>query len=137
MAENKTKPTGRSVEAFIERVPNSTRRDDARTVLALMRRVSRVAPRMWGPSIIGFGSVRYRYESGREGDMPRIAFSPRKASLVLYLLTGPESESQLQRLGRHKRGVSCLYINRLADVDMGVLETMIRTDWSRARTAAG
>jgi hypothetical protein len=133
MAENKAKPTRRSVKAFIDRVPNATRRADARTVLALMQKVSGVAPQMWGPSIIGFGSVRYRYDSGREGIMPRIGFSPRGATLVVYILGGPRTEALLKRLGKHKFGVSCLYINRLADVDMGVLETLVRNDWKHAR----
>ncbi len=137
MAANKTKPTGKSVAAFIKAVPNATRRQDAQTVLAMMQRVSGETPRMWGPSIIGFGSMHYRYESGREGDMPRLGFSPRKASLVLYLLLGRVSRPLLKRLGKHKLGVSCLYINRLADVDVEVLETMMRADWEQMRTTAG
>ena len=137
MAENKTKPTRSSVAAFIGKVANATRREDARTVLALMRKVSGVAPRMWGPSIIGFGSVHYRYASGREGEMPRSGISPRSASLVLYLSLGGKSAPLLKRLGKHRRSVACLYVNRLADIDMGVLETMIREDWSRTYPAAG
>lgn len=137
MAEAKTKPTKASVNAFIAAVSNPTRRADARTVLKLMRRVSGVAPRMWGPSIVGFGLSHYRYESGREGDMPRIGFSPRKAQLVLYVLTGAGDRDLLARLGKHKTGVSCLYINRLADVDMTVLEALIVRAWEASAQHGG
>ena len=93
---------------------------------------------MWGPSIIGFGSQHYRYESGREGDMPRIAFSPRKASLVLYVLTGARSEAALlARLGKHRTGASCLYVNRLADVDLTVLEAIAADAWARTSGSHG
>ena len=93
----------------------------------MMERLSGYPPVMWGPSIVGFGSYHYRYDSGREGDAARIGFSPRSTSLVLYLVDGYEGkEAQLARLGKHKTGVSCLHINKLSDVDEGVLEDMIR-----------
>lgn len=127
MGENKTKPTAVSVADFLEAVPNAQRRDDAKKVCAMMERLSGYPPVMWGPSIVGFGSYHYKYESGREGDAGRIGFSPRSTSLVLYLVDGYKGkEAQLARLGKHKTGVSCLYINKLADVDESVLEEMIR-----------
>lgn len=129
MAENKTRPTSASVNAFIAAVENETRRRDARTILAMMKRISGTSPKMWGPSIIGFGTQHYRYESGREGDMPRMGFSPRKASLALYLLYGKRVADLLARLGKHKTAVSCLYINKLSDVDLAVLEEMMVRTW--------
>ena len=133
MPENKTKPTGASVSEFLGGVANDTRRRDAHTLVALMARVTGVEPQMWGPSIVGFGSRHYRYESGREGDMPRIGFSPRKASLVLYVLTGAAGEAALlARLGKHTTGVSCLYINKLADVHMATLEALAADAWARS-----
>jgi hypothetical protein len=136
MAEIKTRPTGASVERFIEAVKNPTRRADARAVCAMMARVTGHEPKMWGPSIIGFGSYHYRYDSGHEGTMCRLGFSPRKGQLVLYLLTGymeaggsEGEDALLARLGKHKTGKSCLYINKLADVDMGVLEALCARTW--------
>ena len=126
MAENKTKPTTVSVADFIAAVPNAQRREDAKKVCAMMERLSGYPPVMWGPSIVGFGSYHYKYDSGREGDAGRIGFSPRSSALVLYLIDGYKGkEAQLARLGKHKIGVSCLYINKLADVDESVLEEMI------------
>jgi len=127
MAEIKTKPTQVTVEDFIAAVEISTRREEAKTVCAMMERVTGEPPRMWGPSIIGFGSYHYKYDSGHEGTMCRLGFSPRKAQLVLYILTGAAGEDErLAKLGKHKTGKSCLYINKLADVDMAVLEDMTR-----------
>ncbi|WP_166039429.1 DUF1801 domain-containing protein [Sphingosinicella sp. YJ22] len=126
MAENKTKPTAASVADFLDAVPNAQRREDGKKVCAMMERLSGYPPVLWGPSIVGFGSYHYRYESGREGDAGRIGFSPRSTSLVLYLVDGYRGkEAQLARLGKHKIGVSCLYISKLADVDLAVLEEMI------------
>ncbi len=127
MAEIKTKPTQMTVDDFIAAVENPVRREEAKTVCTLMERITGEPPVMWGPSIIGFGSYRYRYDSGHEGTMCRLGFSPRRAQLVLYILTeDPGQGEQLARLGKHKTGKSCLYINKLADVDMGVLEEMTR-----------
>lgn len=127
MAETKTKPTRVSAAEFIAAVPDATRRADAEAVCAMMERLSGDAPTMWGPSIIGFGSYHYKYESGHEGDACRIGFSPRKAELVLYVLSGGAEEAELlARLGKHKTGKACLYVTKLADVDMGVLEALVR-----------
>ena len=125
MAENKTKPTKLSVTAFINAVGDETRRADAKVLVKLMQGVSGKKPQMWGPSIIGFGSCHYRYDSGREGDMPVIAFSPRKAATVLYgMIASSESKALLAKLGKHATGKGCLYIKKLADVDQKVLEAM-------------
>lgn len=125
MAEIKTKPTPVGVADFIAAVENPIRREEAKTVCAMMERITGEPPRMWGPSIIGFGSYRYKYDSGHEGTMCRLGFSPRKSQLVLYILTeDPAQDEQLARLGKHKTGKSCLYINKLADVDMAALEEM-------------
>ena len=127
MAEIKTKPTPIDVSAFIDAVDNPVRRDDAKAVCAMLERITGEAPKMWGPSIIGFGSYHYRYDSGHEGDMCRLGFSPRKAALVLYVLTeDPGQAEKLTQLGKHKTGKSCLYIKKLADVDIGVLEDIAR-----------
>jgi hypothetical protein len=127
MAETKTRPTQLSVAEFIDAVPDAVRREDARTVGALMERLAGEPPAMWGPSIIGFGSYHYRYDSGHEGDACRIGFSPRKAELVLYMLSGGAEEAELlARLGKHRTGKSCLYIKKLADVEMAVLEALVR-----------
>jgi hypothetical protein len=127
MAETKTKPTPVSPAEFIDAVENDQRREDARTVCAMMERITGQPPVMWGPSIIGFGSYHYKYDSGHEGVSCRLGFSPRKSELVLYVLTGAaEQEAQLARLGKHKTGKSCLYIKKLADVDQGVLEELVR-----------
>jgi hypothetical protein len=127
MAELKTKPTAVSVADFLEAVPDAVRRADGKAVAALMERVTGKKPAMWGPTIVGFGSYHYKYDSGHEGDMCRIGFSPRKAELVLYVLDGAGDQSaQLARLGKHRHGKACLYIKKLADVDMAVLEELVR-----------
>ena len=127
MSELKTRPTGASVEAFIEAVEHPRRREDARTLLELMHRVTGEEPVMWGPSIVGYGSYHYRYASGQEADWPVVGFSPRKQNLSIYIMTGFEaSDALLSRLGKHKTGKSCLYVNKLADVDLEVLETLVR-----------
>ncbi len=126
MAENKTKATELSVGAFIEALEDETRRGDAKALMKLMQGAAGEKAKMWGPSIIGFGSHHYRYESGREGDMPLVAFSPRKAATVLYGLTGTSgAEALLARLGKHTMGKGCVYIKKLADVDKKVLEALV------------
>jgi hypothetical protein len=122
MAENKTKATNLSVSTFIDAITDPSRRSDAKALVKLMQKAAGEKPKMWGPSIIGFGSYHYTYDSGREGDMPVVAFSPRKAATVLYGLS--DSEALLPKLGKHTRGKGCLYIKKLADVDQKVLETM-------------
>jgi hypothetical protein len=123
MADNKTKPTKISVAAFIDSITDQNRRADAKALVKLMQKAVGEKPTMWGPSIIGFGSHHYEYDSGREGDMPLIAFSPRKAATVLYGLS--EAEALLPKLGKHTRGKGCLYIKKLADLDQKVLEAMV------------
>jgi len=125
MAENKTKPTKLSVSTFIDAITDPSRRSDAKALVKLMQKAAGEKPKMWGPSIIGFGSYHYTYDSGREGDMPVVAFSPRKAATVLYGLS--DAEALLPKLGKHTRGKGCLYIKKLADVDQKVLETMAAT----------
>ena len=126
MAENKTRPTGLGVDAFLATVADEARRADCVQLLGLMGRVTGEPAVMWGDSIVGFGSVHYRYDSGREGDMPLVGFSPRKGDLSLYVLSGDEGEAALlARLGRHKAGKACLDVRRLADVDMAVLEELV------------
>lgn len=123
--EARTKPTDVSVSDFIAAVENPQRRADAEAVCALLEDVSGEPATMWGPSIIGFGRYHYRYDSGHEGDAPRIGFSPRKAQTVLYVLGGFEGQDELvARLGKVKTSVACLYVNRLANVDMDVLREM-------------
>ena len=127
MADNKTKPTQFGVSDFIAAIAEPARRADAETLLKLMQGVMREEPKMWGPSIIGFGSYHYKYESGREGDMPIVGFSPRKPATVLYgLRASTEAEALLERLGKHTTGKGCVYIKKLADVDQKVLAEMIR-----------
>ena len=127
MAETKTKATQVSVDAFLDAVPDPVRREDGKAVRAMMERISGLPATMWGPTIIGFGSYHYRYDSGHEGDACRIGYSPRKAELVFYL-PGTVSDQQelLARLGKHKTGKGCLYIKKLADVDQTVLEELAR-----------
>lgn len=126
-SEAKTKPTGVSVADFIAALPDAARREDAEAVCILLEQATGFEPQMWGPSIIGFGAYHYRYESGREGDAPLVGFSPRKANLVLYVALEDAREGLLGRLGKHKTGSGCVYINRLADVDAEVVAEMART----------
>ena len=127
MAENKTQPTEVAVADFIAAVDHPTRRADAEALDAMFRRITGWAPKMWGPTIIGYGSYHYTYDSGREGDFLATGFSPRKANLSIYIMPGYEDFSEeLGRLGKHKMGKSCLYINKLADVDKVVLEEIVR-----------
>lgn len=126
MAENKTKPTSVSVDDFIAAIENPRRRTDALTALNTYKEVTGLPPVMWGPSIIGFGSLHYVYETGREGDMPAAGFSPRKASMTFYVGDQFEGAEELYaKLGKHKKSVACLYINKLDDVDLDVLHEII------------
>jgi Domain of unknown function (DU1801) len=126
MAEAKTQPTAASVTAFIDTVADETRRADCKTVLKMMRKATGAKPVMWGSAIVGFGSYRMTYANGRTGDWPIIGFSPRKSALTLYLMTGYDGQQDLlARLGRHKSSKACLYLNKLADVDIDVLAQMI------------
>jgi hypothetical protein len=131
MAENKTKATTASVDAFLKSLP-AARRADAQSLVKLMQSVSREKPRMWGPAIVGFGSYHYRYESGREGDMPLLCFSPRKSATVVYNM-GSSDKALLDQLGKHTLSGSCLHIKNLADIDAKVLKTLIVKSLARAR----
>jgi hypothetical protein len=125
-AAPKTLPTKASVTAFLNGVADANQKSDAQVLVKLMRAATGEAPVMWGPSIVGFGTYHYRYESGREGSMCRIGFSPRKGSTVIYMINGFAEETELiAKLGKVKTGKSCLYIKRLADVDMPTLEQLI------------
>ena len=126
MAGNKTTTTKQSVAAFIAALTDETKRADAKALVKLMQSATGEKPKMWGSSIIGFGSYHYTYESGREGDMPLIGFSPRKGATVLYNMTeSSDSEALLAKLGKHTTGKACLYIKNLADVDQKVLEALV------------
>jgi len=139
MAENKTKPTDADVEAFLNAVDNERKRADSFAILKMMKEVTGEEPVMWGPSIVGFGSVHYKYASGREGDYLLTGFSPRKQNLTLYIMAGMAGFEHFDdlraRLGKHKVGVSCLYINKLADVDMDVLRELVRRSVEHMRTS--
>lgn len=133
-AELKTKATEVSVGQFIDSVPDARQREEARALDALHRRVTGCEPKMWGPSIIGYGSYDYKYESGREGTMCRGGFSPRKAAATVYLMGNycnhkAEADALFARLGKHSTGKSCLYIKRLDQVDMDVLEKLVALSW--------
>jgi hypothetical protein len=134
LAEIKTKPTTASIEDFINNVPNEQKRKDSFVLLEMMSKASGEEPVLWGSSIIGFGNKRYKSPaSGREVDWLRIGFSPRKASLSLYITVGiQEHAAALEKLGKHKTGVGCLYINKLEDIDMEVLEGMIKASLDRS-----
>jgi hypothetical protein len=134
MAEQKTKPTTVNVESFLNQVANAQEREDAFTILAMMKDVTGMEPRMWGPSIVGFGEYHYKYASGHEGDCCLIGFSPRKGQMSLYITPGFEKfKTYLKKLGKHKTGKVCLYIKKLADVDLAVLREMIEVGFSMAQ----
>ncbi|KJZ18335.1 DUF1801 domain-containing protein [Loktanella sp. S4079] len=135
MADNKTQPTYQDVAAFLAAVTPQRRREDAVVLDALFREVTGWTPCMWGSSIIGYGQYHYVYDSGREGDFLATGFSPRKANLVIYIMPGyADFGDLLGRLGKHKLGRSCLYINKLADVDLDVLATLIRAGLNDLQT---
>lgn len=126
MAELKTKKTKASVSAFLKKISDEQRRKDCQRVLEIMKEATGEEPRMWGSSIVGFGTHKYRYASGREGEWPIIGFSPRKTDLTLYIMRDFEgSESLLAKLGKHKTGKVCLYLKRLDDVEIPVLKKLI------------
>jgi hypothetical protein len=134
MAELKTKPNDGDVEAFLAAVPDARRRSDSLVLLDLFRTVTGEHAKMWGTAIVGFGDSHYAYASGREGDWFITGFSPRKQNLTLYCMGGYEPHGEvLARLGKHKLGKGCLYINRLQDVDIDVLRELITTTVAAAR----
>lgn len=127
MSDAKTRPTDQNVETFIDGVENERKRADSRTLVELMQEVTGEEPVMWGESIVGFGSYHYKYASGREGDWPLVGFAPRKANLTLYIMTGfDQYEALLDKLGKFKTGKSCLYVNKLEDVDLDTLRELVR-----------
>lgn len=138
MAENKTQPTGASVEAYLVSRANAQQAADCQDLMALLHRVTGEDPVMWGPSIVGYGRYRYTYESGRSGEMPLVGFAIRGRELVLYV--SAESEAQqalLAKLGPHRMGKSCLYVKRLADLDVGVLEQIVENSVAEVRRRYG
>jgi hypothetical protein len=126
MAENKTKPTNESVAEFLNKIPDAERREDCREVAKLMQKITGSKPKMWGASIVGFGSYHYKYASGREGDSPVTGFSPRKRDLTIYVIMGFEKYAALlKQLGKHRTAKSCLYIKRLSDIHVPTLKQLI------------
>ena len=126
MAELKTKPNKLSVEKFLNSIKDEQKRKDSFQVLEMMKKITKEEPIMWGPSIIGFGKYHYKYASGREGDWFLTGFSPRKQNLTLYIMSGFKRYNELmKKLGKHKTGSSCLYINKLDDIDLKVLKVLI------------
>ncbi|MEW9871110.1 DUF1801 domain-containing protein [Arthrobacter sp. HS15c] len=135
MAENKTQATDASVNDFLAAVEHPGRRADGFELLEMMRGITGQEAVMWGPTIVGFGSYHYKYNSGREGDAAAVGFSPRKANLVLYGLTdGPDADRLLPELGKHRTSTACLYVNKLDDVDRGVLAELIRAGYRHVTT---
>lgn len=134
MAENKTKPTTKSVPEFLEQIQDPERKADCLAIAALMEGLSGSKPKMWGDSIVGFGDYHYKYASGREGDWFLVGFSPRKQNLTIYIMGYLEFYTDLlEGLGKYKHGKGCLYINKLEDIDMRVLEELISTSIERLK----
>lgn len=127
MAELKTKVTKASVKEFLNQVPEKERREDCFAIAKMMQEITGEKPKMWGPSIVGFGTYHYKYASGHEGDWPVAAFSPRKNDLTLYIMMGFGNKELMEQLGKYKTGKSCLYIKRLADVHLPTLKKLIKT----------
>ena len=126
MAELKTKPNDQNVERFLNGITDEKKRQDCFTILELMKQITQTEPKMWGSSMVGFGSYHYKYESGREGDAFLTGFSPRKQNLTLYIMAGfDQYEELLKTLGKHKTGKSCLYIKRIEDIDLSTLKKLI------------
>ncbi len=138
MAENKTKPTDASVDDYIASRASAQQHADCRELMALFKRVTRQAPRMWGPSIVGYGSYRYTYDSGRTGEAPLAGFAIRGRELVIYVMTeGQAQRSLLSKLGKHKAGKGCLYFKQLADLEEAVLEELVVGSVSELRRRYG
>ena len=138
MAEAKTRPTGVSVTEFLAQVEDPQRRTDSTVLVDMMTRTTGEEPRMWGPNIVGFGAYHYKYASGHEGDAPLVGFSPRKAEFSIYLYGYQDSEERgrlLANLGKHRMGEGCLYVKRLDQVDMAVLEELVRNSVAALRAA--
>lgn len=131
MSQNKTRPNTTSVTSFLDSVEDEIQRQDSYTLLGMMKKITGEEPVMWGPSIIGFGSYHYKYDSGREGDMMLTGFSPRKQNLSVYIMAGFDKyEELLKDLGKHKTGKSCLYIKRLSEINTDVLTELIKASYN-------
>ena len=138
MAENKTKPTDASVDDYIASRANAQQRTDCRELMVLFKKVTKGSPRMWGPSIVGYGSYRYTYESGRTGEAPLAGFAIRGRELVVYVMVeGEKRRSLLSKLGKHRMSKSCLYFKQLADLDRSVLEKLVVGSIAEARQRYG
>jgi Domain of unknown function (DU1801) len=138
MAENKTKVTQVSVEDHIAAIANEAQREDCATLVRLLQQWTKAPPKMWGPTIIGFGLYRYKYESGREGEMCITGFAARKNELVVYLVAEGEQQTQrLAQLGTHKMGKACLYFKRLSDIDVKVLEQLVKSSIAEIKQRYG
>ena len=136
MAENKTKPTAKSVPEFLNQIADPKRREDCLAIAEIMERLSGSQPKMWGDSIVGFGDYRYKYASGREGDWFLVGFAPRKQNLSIYIMGYLEYYSDiLEGLGKFKHGKGCLYIKKLEDINLEVLETLITTSITRLKAS--
>ena len=133
MAKNKTEATTESIENFIATLDNEVKRDDAFALIKIYKAITGLDAKMWGPSIIGFGSCHYKYESGNEGDMPLACFSPRKSAFVLYLSSFEKKKEMLEKLGKHKVSGSCLHIKKLEDIDQGVLKKIITASFKNVK----
>jgi hypothetical protein len=137
MAELKTKPTNDSVKEFLNKVPDEGRREDCFAVAKIMEEITGEKPKMWGPSIVGFGTHHYKYASGREGDWPVTGFSPRKKDLTLYIMQGLDKNDELMKeLGKHSAGKSCLYIKRLSDIHVPTLKKLIKESVKQVKKAS-
>lgn len=138
MAENKTKPTGASVEDYIASRANEQQRKDCKELIAMLRKITKQKPHMWGPSIVGFGTWRYKTASGRSGETPMAAFAIRGRDLVMYLYwEDPNQKALLAKLGKHSMGKSCLYFRQLADLDKSVLEQLVVSSIAEAKQVDG
>jgi len=138
MAELKTQPTATSVDALIEGIADEARRQDCRTLLGLMKRATGEEPAVWSSGVVGFGTFHYKSSSGREGDWFPVGFASRKAAITVYLgLSLDELAPLLAKLGKHTVGKGCIYVKRLADVDLGVLEELVADAYARVRKTYG
>ncbi len=131
--EQKTKPTKVSPAAFLKKVASERQLADSKELIELFRELTGKGPKMWGPSIVGFGSYHYVYESGHEGDAPLLAFSPRKGALVLYMVCGPKDAKLMAKLGKHKAGAGCVYVKKLDDLDRSVLRQVAKNSLAELR----
>ncbi len=134
MAELKTRATTASVAKFLAAITDEGRRKDGRKIAVMMEKITRAKPKMWGPSIVGFGEYKYTYADGRELDWPMVGFSPRKQAISIYLMGGLQHQAKwLKKLGKHKTGKGCLYVNRLADIDFEVLTAMVKASVAKMK----